>query len=256
MESKIGLVLSGGGVRAVAHIGFIKFLLEHNIVPTVVSGTSGGAIVGALYAAGYKPQEMLSFFKKTPLLKIGLYARGKPGFMDSEKYALYFKKFFKEDSFESLKYPLTITATNLLEGTLDFFKTGELIKALLASSALPPVFSPIEINGILYCDGGVLNNFPIEPLHQKCEKIIGSFVNPVSKIHKSEVNSLYKLVARVFHIGLDANNFSKFEKCNYVFLPSNMNKIGILDSKGVERAYELGYAFAKKEETKILSSLT
>ena len=62
MAKEIGLVLSGGGVRAVAHIGFIEVLLENNIVPTKVAGTSAGALVSALYAAGYSPTEMLSFF--------------------------------------------------------------------------------------------------------------------------------------------------------------------------------------------------
>lgn len=255
MKQKIGLVLSGGGVRALAHVGLIQVLLENNIIPTNISGTSGGAIVGALYAAGYEPKEMISFFKKTPLLNISLYARRKPGFMDSEKYISFFKKFFKNDSFESLKHPLTITATNLIDGKLNFFSSGELIKTLIASSALPPVFSPIEINNNLYCDGGVLNNFPVEPLFNECDKIIGSFVNPVTKINKSQINSSYKLMMRVLHIGLDANNDSKFKKCNYVFLPSNVNKIGVLESKNIEKAYQLGYEFAKKEEAKILHSL-
>ena len=102
MAKEIGLVLSGGGVRALAHIGFIKVLIENNIIPTRVTGTSAGALVAALYAAGYSPDEMLVFFKQTPLLKLSLYARNKPVIMDSDKYALFFKKFFPENSFESL----------------------------------------------------------------------------------------------------------------------------------------------------------
>lgn len=255
MKQEIGMVLSGGGVRAIAHIGLIQLLLENNIVPTRVSGTSAGALVAALYAAGYSPEQMLKFFNQTPLLKFSLYARGKPGIMDSDKYALYFKNFFPDDSFEKLKYPLAVTATNLIEGKLDFFSTGELIKPLIASSALPPVFSPIEINGNLYCDGGVLNNFPIEPMKKKCSKIIGSFVNPVNKIEKSEVNTSLKLMYRVYHIGLDANNHSKFKKCNYMFLPPNIKNIGVLDSRSVNKAYKMGYDYAKKEESKILEAM-
>ena len=68
MNKEIGLVLSGGGVRAIAHVGFLQVLLENSIQPTKVSGTSAGALVCALYAAGYKTDEMLSFFKQTPLL--------------------------------------------------------------------------------------------------------------------------------------------------------------------------------------------
>jgi NTE family protein len=255
MAQKIGLVLSGGGVRAIAHIGFIQVLLDNNIVPTKVAGTSAGALVSALYAAGYSPKEMLSFFEQTPLLKLSLYAMNKPGIMDSDKYALFFKKFFPDNSFESLKYPLTVTATNLIEGKLDFFNSGELIKPLIASSALPPIFSPIEIEENLYSDGGILNNFPIEPLLD-CDIILGSFVNPVAKIDKSEINSSLKLLYRVYHIGLDAVNVKKFNQCNYVFAPVELNKIGVLDGNAVKKAYNLGYELAKKEIKLILKAVS
>ena len=254
MAKEIGLVLSGGGVRAVAHIGFIKVLLENNIVPTKVAGTSAGALVSALYAAGYNPTEMLSFFEQTPLLKLSHYALNKPGIMDSDKYSLFFEKFFPKNSFESLKYPLTVTATNLIEGTLDYFSSGILIKPLIASSALPPIFSPIDIKGKLYSDGGILNNFPTEPL-EGCDIIIGSFVNPIAIIEKSEIDSSIKLLYRVYHIGLEANNLQKFNKCNYVFAPTELNKIGTLDSNGIQKAYELGYKYAKREEKAIVDAL-
>ena len=94
MDNNIGLVLSGGGVRAIAHIGLLQVLNENNIRPTHLSGTSAGALIAALYAANYSPKEMLSFFEQTPLLKLTLYAINKPGIMDSEKYILFFKKFF------------------------------------------------------------------------------------------------------------------------------------------------------------------
>lgn len=254
MAKEIGLVLSGGGVRAIAHIGFIQMLLENNIIPTKVSGTSAGALVSALYAAGYSPKGMLSFFEQTPLLKLSLYALNKPGIMDSDKYALFFEKFFPENSFESLKFPLTVAATNLIEGKLDFFNSGELIKPLIASSALPPIFSPIEVNGKLYSDGGVLNNFPVEPL-LKCDKIIGSFVNPITTIDKSEINTSLKLMYRVYHIGLDSSNLKKFDLCNYVFTPTKLNEIGVLDSNAIQKAYYLGYHLAKKEEKSIIAAL-
>ncbi|WP_340158916.1 patatin-like phospholipase family protein, partial [uncultured Maribacter sp.] len=73
-----GLVLSGGGIRGVAHIGTIKALEEHNIFPTHISGTSAGAIVGALYAGGIQWQEILDFFKAIPIFHINRFARRKP----------------------------------------------------------------------------------------------------------------------------------------------------------------------------------
>lgn len=255
MEEKIGLVLSGGGVRAIAHIGLIKVLLENGITPTKVSGTSAGAVVAALYAAGFEIEEMLSFFEKTPLLKISLYAYGKTGILDSEKYIPFFEKYFPNDSFESLKYPTTITATNLMSGKLEYFNKGELIKPLIASSALPPVFSPIEIKGSFYSDGGVLNNFPVEPLIKDCTKIIGSFVTPLAEIDKSEINTSIKLLYRVYHLGLNANNITKFKDCNYVFLPKQLVNIGVLDTSSIKKAFKIGEEEAKRNLSEIKDSI-
>ncbi len=256
MKGKIGLVLSGGGVRSLGHVGFIQALLEEDIVPDGVSGTSGGALVAALYSYGYSVEEMLEFFYKTPLLKISLYSFSKPGFMDSEKYYDHFKKFFPEDNFDVLKYPTYVTATNLLSGKLEYFSEGPLIDTLIASSALPPVFSPVEINGSLYSDGGILNNFPIEPLENKFEKIIGSFVNPLKPIDKSNINSTIKLIYRVYHIGLDANDIIKFPRCNFVLSPPELSKINVLDAGSIKKAYQIGYEKAKKEMPQIKKSLT
>lgn len=255
MENNIGLVLSGGGVRAIAHIGLLQVLNENNIRPTHLSGTSAGALIAALYAANYSPKEMLSFFEQTPLLKLTLYAINKPGIMDSEKYILFFKKFFPNNSFESLNFPVTVTATNLLNGKLEYFNSGELIKPLIASSALPPIFSPVEINNNLYSDGGVLNNFPVEPLKNSCDTIIGSFVNPITEIDKSEINSSLKLLYRVYHLGLDASNIKKFDQCNYVFLPKNLQKISVLDTKSIKKAYEIGYKQAQINIEKLRDAL-
>ncbi|WP_372792800.1 patatin-like phospholipase family protein [Lutibacter sp.] len=105
MSNEIGLVLSAGGVRPIAHIRLIKVLLENDIIPTEVTETSAGALVTALYASGYSPEEMLHFFEQTPLLKLSLYAYHKPEIMESDKYTYFFKEFFPNDSFESLKYP-------------------------------------------------------------------------------------------------------------------------------------------------------
>lgn len=256
MDNEIGLVLSGGGVRAIAHIGLIKVLLENEIIPNQISGTSGGALVGALYAAGYNPEEMIHFFKQTPVLDFSLYTLKKPGLLDSEKYEKFFQKYFKENAFEKLKYPLTTTATNLLSGKLEYFSEGELIKPLIASCALPPLFSPLKINNNYYSDGGILNNFPVEPLNEKkLNNIIGSFVNPITPIKDSDINTSLKLIYRVYHIGLESNNIKKFKLCNYVFEPKPIDKIGTLETKSIDTAFEIGYNQAKKEIDDILKSL-
>src|SRR6056297_1530301 len=94
-----GLVLSGGGVRGVAHIGAIKALGEFGIRPSHIAGTSAGAIVGALYAGGCNWEEILDFFKTTQIFSIKKYARSKPGFVDTEKFYDHLKSYLPEDNF-------------------------------------------------------------------------------------------------------------------------------------------------------------
>ncbi|WP_111706798.1 patatin-like phospholipase family protein [Lutibacter citreus] len=254
-KENIGLVLSGGGVKAIAHIGLIEVLLKNNIVPNIISGTSAGAMIGALYAANHSPLEMISFFEKTPLIKVSYFARNKPGFLDSEKYAKHFSHYFSENSFESLKYPLSIAATNILKAQVAYFNQGPLIKAIIASSALPPLFSPVDINGQLYCDGGILDNFPLDPIKKYCNKIIGSFVNPVTEINRSEINSSTDLVYRAYHIGMDVTDIKKFKYCNYVFSPPKIDTIGAIDTKSIRKAYQIGYDFATEEIETIIKYL-
>lgn len=255
MNYNLGIVLSGGGVRAIAHIGLLQALKENNIHPEIIAGTSGGAMVGALYAAGYDTKQMLQFFYDTPLFKFSLYTLNKPGIMDTDKYSVFFEAYFKDNTFDSLKKPLYVTATNLLNGKLKFFNTGQLIRPLLASAALPPIFSPIEIDNNLYSDGGILNNFPIEPLHYTCKNIIGSFVNPLTDIEKHEIKSTMALIQRVYHIGLDAKDLIKFNQCNYIFSPPDIYKIGIFDSKSVTKAFNFGYQHALNEMDNIIKNL-
>ncbi len=255
-NKRIGLALSGGGVKALAHVGFIKALLEHNITPNILSGTSGGALVAALYASGKSPEEMLDFFKRTPLFKFSLITWNKAGIVDSAKYQKILREAFGLETFEALSYPVTVTATNITDGTLAYFNKGDLIKPIIASSALPPYFSPVTIDGQLYSDGGVLNNFPTEPLmRRRCDVILGSFVNPVMPIEPKEVNNILKLIQRVYHISLEANHHKKIVKCHYVFMPKEVLKIGLLDTRMINKAYNLGYENALREMPKILKAI-
>ena len=118
---KLGLVFSGGGVRALAHAGLLKALEEKGLRPSIISGTSGGALIGALYACGVKPDDMMRFFKETPLFKWSMITFKKVGLVDSAKYAKFFKKELQYHTFEELQLPLIVTATNLLNGKLQYF---------------------------------------------------------------------------------------------------------------------------------------
>ncbi|WP_419213253.1 patatin-like phospholipase family protein [Maribacter sp. X9] len=242
----IGLVLSGGGVRGMAHIGVLKAMQEFGIAATVVAGSSVGALVGALYAADKPIIDMLRFFKETPLFKYNYFAVAKPGLINTERYIATFRDYFPENSFEALKKKLYVVATNLELGEEIIINEGELIKPLLASAALPPVFSPVEYNGALHADGGIMNNFPSEPVLNQVDYVIGSNVSIVSKLDKKYLNNSFQLTARVTGLMIYAINREKIYKCNLVIEPKELEHIGILDRRGIEKAYSIGYETAVK----------
>ena len=251
-SKSIGLVLSGGGVRGMAHIGVIKAMQEFGLEATVVAGSSVGALVGALYSADKPIEDMLHFFKDTPLFKYNYFAVAKPGLINTERFISAFQQYFPEDSFEALKKDLHVVATNLEQGEEVFINKGELIRPLLASAALPPVFSPIEYNGALHADGGIMNNFPSEPILSRVEYVIGSNVSLVSKLEKKHLNNSFQLTGRVTGLMIYAINREKINNCNLIIEPQELEHIGILDRRGIEKAYGIGYETAVRTFEKVL----
>ncbi|MDO1512964.1 patatin-like phospholipase family protein [Maribacter confluentis] len=253
-SKSIGLVLSGGGVRGMAHIGVIKAMQEFGLEAKVVAGSSVGALVGALYAADKSVVDMLCFFKDTPLFKYNYFAVAKPGLLNTERFIDAFLHYFPEDSFEALKRELFVVATNLEQGEEVFINEGALIRALLASAALPPVFSPIEYNGALHADGGIMNNFPAEPVVKLVDYVIGSNVSLVAKLEKKHLNNSFQLTGRVTGLMIYAINREKINNCDLIIEPQELEHIGILDRRGIEKAYAIGYETAVRKLSAILSN--
>jgi len=241
-----GLVLSGGGFRGLAHIGILKALEEHKITPSHISGTSAGAVVGALYASGLRWNEILNFFKEVDIFSIRNFALNKPGFVDTEKFRDDFAALLKEDSFESLKIPLFITATNILEGSLKVFSSGPLIKPLLASAAFPGMFTPVRINNEHYVDGGVLNNFPVDLIKDQCDQIIGVYVNPFVKKSMKDLKHSYNILERAFQIRAAKSSIEKFKDCDLLISPEDLSHHGTFTVKDMDVVFKLGYKAAKK----------
>jgi NTE family protein len=228
---KIGLVLSGGGARGAAHIGAIRAIDEHGITISHVSGTSSGAIVGALYANDVPWKEMLNFFKTIPIFHTNRYAFNKPGFIDSENFYDDLKVYFPEDDFSVLKKTLYITATDIINGTLKIFNKGQLIKPIIASASFPGVFTPTKVNASYYVDGGTLNNFPVEPLE---------------KMSVQDLKHAYTVVERAYKIKVASESLSKFSSCNLVIYPEALINYGIFDMKNIDAIYQVGYSTTKK----------
>ncbi|MDM9632284.1 patatin-like phospholipase family protein [Robiginitalea aurantiaca] len=252
---KIALTLSGGGYRGIAHVGVLKALEEAGIKPEAISGTSAGAVVGALYANGMSTGDMLNFFKSIQLFSIGNLAFGKPGWVDPDSFYDRFRKIFPADDFAALKIPLQVTATDILNGELKIFSEGPLIKALLASAAFPGFFAPVEVGKGYYVDGGVLNNFPVDLLREEAEFLIGVYVTPFGPTEKSKIRHSISVLDRVLKIKSATDSIRKFDMCDMLVYPKELGRFSTFLENDLDTIFELGYQEAKKSIEEASGSL-
>ena len=246
---KIGVVLSGGGIRGVAHLGVLKALQEKDIKISMITGTSAGAIVGALFANGLSPDESFKIFQGTRFLSFLRPAFRAPALLNLETAIPLFKKHFPHDSFEGLKIPLIVTATNFNKGELTYFKEGDLIRKVLASSCIPGVFSPIMIEGQYYVDGGVLNNFPVEPLLAHCDFIIGSSCNNLP--HLDKFKNMKQVLERAAVLSINSDMKEKLKFVDFLIEPLGLGQTSIFELNKAEEIFWLAYDETLKQVSKI-----
>jgi NTE family protein len=221
-------------------VGVIDALRSHGLQPDFIAGSSSGAIVGALAAAGHDTQTMLEFFQKASPFRISAVTVRKAGLLDTGKVAERFHEYFPEDSFEALKIRLFLTATDIINARLKIFESGPLISAILASCSLPMVFTPTEIDGRLYVDGGVLNNFPIEPLRGRCDVVLGHYASPLRSVKQKDIGGVLAVSERALEVGTHFTSKQKFHECDVMLRCSELNQYGLFDTKHHGEIFELG----------------
>lgn len=178
MRPKVALVLGGGGSRGLAHIGVLDVLVRESIPIDYIVGTSMGSIVGAYFALGVPPKLIAAHLRDiqgSNLLNLNIFsARARQKDLKKRLEAV-----LGEKTFEDLKTPLVITAVDMITGQEMLFDSGELIPAILASSAVPAVFPPVEINGMQLADGGVIDSLATHVAYKlRSDKIIAVDVYP------------------------------------------------------------------------------
>lgn len=243
-KKRIGLVLSGGGARGIAHIGVIKAFEENDIRVDAIAGSSAGSIVGALLAAGKTADEMLALVKESSIfkiLKVGLPSDGltKLTYLRDKLQAV-----IPEDSFTALQIPLYVAISNLVTGQLEIASSGSLSQIVMASSSIPLFFKPVEIDGALYTDGGVLDNLPVAPLLERTDFIIGVNVMPHYDVPPKSVQNIFGIATRVFDMAVWANTAANLKHCHLVIEPTELHRYHIFQLNKYQQIYELGYEAA------------
>ncbi|MBS2096929.1 patatin-like phospholipase family protein [Carboxylicivirga linearis] len=249
---KVGLVLSGGGAKGLAHIGVIKVLEEAGIKPDYISGTSMGSIIGGLYACGYSPQEMDSIVRNidwsvilsdmVPLTDVVPIEKG-----DYNRFQLEFdisrnglrmpsgmvrgqriSELLSEltwhvsdiESFDDLPIPYRCVAADLIRGQTHVFDSGDMMLAMRSSMAIPTVFTPVLLDSMYLVDGGVLDNFPVKTaLNMGADIIIGVNVGNEDLPTMEDLNSITKVLLNSAMIGSNQAVMESIGSCHYLITP-------------------------------------
>ncbi len=242
---KIGLVLSGGGARGFAHLGVIKAINELGLSPDMISGTSAGSLVGAFIAAGYSPDFVLETILKLGIRSQLKFAFNRFGLFSLEKVEKLFHDYIPHNSFEALKIPLVVCATDIVRGETVYFDSGDLAKPVLASCCIPGIFEPVIYNGHTLIDGGVMNNLPLEPLEGKCDLLIGVNVTPIEKT--LPIKSAKDVMMKCLFLSIGQQAKDKLDRLDIAIEPSEIAKYDGLSLSKAKELYNLGYESAKAE---------
>ena len=260
---KLGLALGGGGAKGIAHIAFLERLDEMGVTPSVVSGTSMGAIVAAVYCSGQKAGDMMAALerldeKASRRKKGGLFLRLSTA---TPTYRGVFMKRFIDSllpvkTFEELKIPLKIVAVDFYTLEEKVFTSGSLLDAVMASAALPPGVYPYQIGKNYYIDGGAVNLVPTTVIKDECDVLAGIDVSSVVPTKPSKKPNLKNArTAMIVASSKALLAYKQAEAGTDLFYKVIFDNIGTLDFFKFREAYATGTKYVERFENEIKKKL-
>lgn len=284
---KLGLALSGGGIRGAVHIGVLKAFEENNIKIDIIGGTSSGSLVAALYAMGYSPIHIYELFKRygKEITNVGASSiiNGVGGYIVNKKFnisgisdgkaieELYNEFASRKNIFKmsDIKMPIVIPAIDIGDGKEYVFTNKKSKKsnkiydkyitdipigsAVRASSSFPGVFCPYEYKKHIFLDGGTINNIPVDEVFaQGADRVITVKFEPIKINNQSNVMDI---VLRTIDIMGNKIIEDEVKKSDYILEIPTDDQMGFLDSNQIEKCYEFGYkeTINKMDEIKKIS---
>jgi NTE family protein len=251
----IGLALSGGATRGIAHIAVLDVLERENIPISAVAGTSVGSMVGALYAAGMPIKEIKRIALKTNWKSVLKFTIPKMGLISSEGIFRFMEEILPVKKFSALPLPFAAVATDLQTGEKVSITTGSIAKAVQASCSLPVIFTPTEINRKALVDGGVASQIPVRTVREElgAQQVIAVNVNYNAR-ELDEYDNILKIAAHLSALWA-AKNAREEEQLADVLIQVNVKGIALYD---LSRPRELLRRGKKAAEEKLpeIRSLT
>ncbi len=241
----LGLALSGGTAKVLAHIGVLLAFEEENLRPDVLSGTSGGSVIAVAYAAGLSPKELVERAKVLNWRKLAAVGVPRLGLLSSHPIEAFMVELLGDIRFEDLDPPVLVVTTNLLTGAKTVFRQGRVAPVVRASCSIPQIFAPVEIDGGLYTDGGVIEYMPIETLLTARAAVnvgvnLGAYRN-----YSQAPKNLLGMMLRVTSLVASRNARASGRLADLVLRP-DLSNFGGFDLGAAEEMIEIGYQTAKE----------
>jgi NTE family protein len=236
----LGLALSGGTAKVMAHIGVLLALEEAGLPPRVLSATSGGSVIAVAYAAGLTPHELAERAKVLnwrQLAKVGL---PRLGLLSSRPIEDFVVDLLGDLRFEDLDPPVLVVTTNLLTGAKTVFRQGRIAPVVRASCSIPQIFAPVEIDGGLYTDGGVIEYLPVETLLSAGASVnVGVNLGAYHDFSRAPKN-LLGMMLRVTSLVASRNARASSRLADLVLKP-DLSKFGGFDLGAAAEMIDVGY---------------
>ncbi len=246
---KIGLALSGGAARGMAHIGVIKYLEEKKVPVQFVAGTSAGSLVGALYAAGLGAEKIEAIANeinwKSIIKNITSVGLPRRGFINTAFLAKIMEKYLGRKTFDELKKTFIAVGVDIENGCVVHMKKGDVISALMASCAIPGIFTPVERDGLTLVDGGVLQNLPCRPLVDQGMKTIIAVDLNAHEDNAGPPDNIFDIIYRSIFIMARERDAQESKLAKYYLAP-NLGEAGFWELDRTGELIQAGYKEAKK----------
>ena len=247
LTKEVGLVLSGGGALGFAHIGAIKALEEYGIEPKYVAGTSMGAIIGVMYAAGYSADEIMQIVKEQRLYKVGRLitwqsALRNSGMSTHKTLLRELAELIPHNSFDSLERKFMVCVTNVETGEAVYrYKGGDLKEYVAASAAIPGMFEPIMIDSVRYIDGGIVDNLPVSQLLTLNPHLFIIGVDVLPFVENFEAKSSIDMLLWMSRLFQSKNMDPNRAKCDWLIQSFALNEYHGFEFKRYKEIYQYGY---------------
>lgn len=242
---KLGVALSGGGARGLAHAGALKAIEEAGLRPDIIAGVSAGSIVAVMYSAGISPDRILELFSNGRFSDFAEFSIGKGGLLKMDRFIrVIAKSLGAYKRLEDLPIPTFIGTTDFDHGVAVEFHEGDISPIIKASCSIPVVFPPVSIGGTAYVDGGVLRNLPAWTIRDKCERLIGINVSPLGRVKTDP--SIFEIAMRSYSLLAKANQKQDMDVCDLVVQTRELTHRKVFDLKEINKVFTSGYVNMRK----------